>query len=78
MDTGNLGGFANKVYLFIGEFKICAVHAIDNNKLQVNFEVIVFQVGLDVFQIPKVVIVKKRMDPSLVRYLSTNPKMEIT
>ncbi len=59
MDIRSLGGVSKKVYLFIREFRICAVHIINNNKLWVNFEVIVFQIGLDVSQNPKVVIVKK-------------------
>jgi hypothetical protein len=41
MDTGSLGGVSKKVYLFIGEFEICAVHTLEDNKLRMNFEVIV-------------------------------------
>jgi len=48
MDTWNFGGVSKKVYFFIGEFGICAMHTIDDNKLRVNFEVIILQVGLDV------------------------------
>ncbi len=44
---------------FTGEFRICAVHIIDNNKLQVKFEVIILHVGLDVFQNREVIIVKE-------------------
>jgi len=38
---------------------MCAVHTVDNYKLWMNFELIVLQVQLDVFQNPKVVIIKK-------------------
>jgi hypothetical protein len=78
VDIGSLGGVSKKVYLFIKVFRICAVHTLEDNKLRINFEVIVLQVGLDLSQNLKVIIVKKRMSPSLARYLSTNPKMETT
>jgi len=35
------------------------MHIVDNHKLQVNFEVVILQVGLDVFQNTKVIIIKK-------------------
>jgi hypothetical protein len=41
VNTRSLGGVSNNVYLFIKEFGICVVHTVDNNKLQMNFEVIV-------------------------------------
>jgi hypothetical protein len=48
-----------KECLPIWELKICAVHTIDDYKFRVNFEIIVFHVGLDVYQNLEVVIVKK-------------------
>ncbi len=50
---------SKNVCFSIWEFKICAVHTIDDYKLRVNFEVIVLHVGLDVSQNLEVVIVKK-------------------
>jgi hypothetical protein len=55
----SLHGIRKKVYLLSKEFKICAVHAIDNSKLRVNFEVIVLQVGLDISQNMEVVMLKQ-------------------
>jgi hypothetical protein len=52
-------GIQKKVYLLSKEFKICAVHAVDNSKLRVNFEVIVLQVGLDISQNMEVIIIKQ-------------------
>jgi hypothetical protein len=41
VDIGSHGGVRKKVYIFIEEFKIYAMHIVDYNKLQVNFEVII-------------------------------------
>ncbi len=59
MDIGSHGGVRKKVYIFIEEFRIYVMHIVDDNKLQVNFEVIILWVGLDVFQNLEVVIIKK-------------------
>jgi hypothetical protein len=58
-NTKSLHGIQKKVYLLSKEFKICAVPVIDNSKFQVNFEVIVLQVGLGIFQNMEVVIIKQ-------------------
>jgi hypothetical protein len=73
----SLRGIQKKVYLFSKEFKISVVHAIDNNKLRVNFEAIVLQVGLDISQNMEVIMIKQE-DKSLAKYMFTKPKMETT
>ncbi len=47
-NTRSLCGIQKKVYVLRKEFKICVVHAVDNSKLRVNFDVIILQVGLDI------------------------------
>jgi hypothetical protein len=58
-NIGSLGGVRKKVYLLRREFNTCAVHIVDDYKHGVNFEVIVLQVGLDVFQDLEVIIIKQ-------------------
>jgi hypothetical protein len=50
---------SKNVYLFHGEFEICLMHFVDNYKLQMNFEVVVLEIGLNVSQNSEVIIVKK-------------------
>jgi hypothetical protein len=50
---------SKNVYLFRGEFEICLMHFVNDCKFQMNFEVVVLEIGLDVSQNSKVVIVKK-------------------
>jgi hypothetical protein len=58
-NTRSLRGIWKKVYLLSKEFRICVVHAINDSKLRMGFEVIVFQVGLDISHNMEVDIIKQ-------------------